>query len=151
MGKLGDLIPQDVKGILADSTIVVGNVIRCYTNHTNPPKEKRFIILGRDKTGNYIGTVFINSNINFNVINSQELLDLQYPIRKEKNEYLKWDSFIDCSKLVKFDYEYVRTKVVQKPECVLGTVQANDLEIIYQLVKKSPNISAIELQNIGLV
>jgi hypothetical protein len=150
MGNLGDFFTQDFKEKIADSSMHIGSVIRCYTTQTTPPKEKRFIILGRDSTNNYIGTIFINSNVNWNVINSQELLELQYPVKKDGNDYLDWDSFVDCSKLIKLEYEYVKNAIVAKPGCVLGTVKQADLEIIYTLVKSSTNISPIELKNIGI-
>lgn len=150
MTKLGDFFSENIKGKLAGSNIVPGNVIRCFTTDTNPPKEKRFVVLGVDVTGALIGTVFINSDVNFNVINSQELLELQYPIKKAGNEYLAWDSFVDCSKLVRFEYEYVKSKIVEKPKCVLGTVKSDDLKIIYELVQKSPVISKAELKKFGL-
>jgi hypothetical protein len=121
----------------------------CNTNQA--AKEKRFIVLGRDSFNNYIGTLFINTNVNFNIINSQELLELQYPVKKEGNEYLKWDSFVDCSKIVKLEYAYVKNKIVENPGCVLGKVKEADLEIIYTLVKSSPNISPMELKSIGLM
>lgn len=69
---------------------------------------------------------------------------------KDGNDYLDWDSFVDCSKLIKLEYEYVKNAIVAKPGCVLGTVKEADLEIIYTLVKSSPNISPIELKSIGI-
>jgi uncharacterized protein YfkK (UPF0435 family) len=152
MGNLGDFFSREIKEKLADNSIVNGSVIRCYSNATNPPKEKRFVILGRDLTGNFVGTVFINSTVNFKVINSQELLELQYFVKKDNdNKYLDWDSFIDCSKLIKFEYEYVKSSIVDRPACILGSVKDEDLEIIYKLVKSSPNNSPIELKNMGLL
>lgn len=150
MGKLGDFFTQEFKEKLADESMHIGSVIRCFVTQTNPPKIKRFIILGRDSSNNYIGTIFINTDVNWNVINSQEILELQYPVKHSENEYLDNDSFIDCSKLIKMEYEYVKNAIVEKPGCVLGKVKDDDLEIIYTLVKSSPNISPIELQSIGL-
>ena len=150
MGKLGDFFPQGSKEKLADDLMQIGSVVRCYVTQTNPPKEKRFIILGRDSAKQYIGAIFINTNVNFKVINSQELLELQYPVKKDGNDYLNWDSFVDCSKLIKLEFEHVKTAIVAKPDCVLGMVKKEDLEIIYTLVKSSPNISQAELKSIGL-
>ncbi len=99
MGSLADFFPKGMKQEVANFNLEVGNVIKCFTLHTNPPKEKRFVILGTNDKGDYVGSVFINSNINFNIINSQELLELQYPVKCQANSYLDYDSFIDCSEL----------------------------------------------------
>lgn len=145
------LIPKRLKERAADDSIQMGCVIRCFITQTKPPKEKRFIVLGKDTDNNYIGIVLINSNLNFKVMNNQELWNLQYPIKGKDNDYLEWDSFVDCSQLIKLEYEYVKNKIIEKPNAVLGNVKKTDLDIIITLIKSSSNISPVELKNIGLL
>lgn len=129
-----------MKQDIANFNLEVGNVIKCFTSHTNPPKEKRFVILGVNENGDYVGFVFINTNVNFNIINSQELLDLQYPVKNKSNDYLDHDSFIDCSELFEFDRQTLYELLIKEPERALGKVSPEDLEILFGLVKSSPII-----------
>ena len=107
MGSLGDFFPNGMKQEIANFNLEIGSVIKCFTSYTRPPKEKRFVILGINEEGNYVGSVFINTNVNFNIINSQELLELQYPVKNQANDYLDHDSFIDCSELFEFEREHL--------------------------------------------
>ena len=104
------------------------------------PKEKRFVVLGIDTNGDLIGVVFINSDINWKVIRTEELAQLQHFVTKEDNEYLEWDSYIDCSDLFELPYNEVSTSLQNNPQNVLGTVDAKDLKTIKEHVKKSPKI-----------
>lgn len=140
MGSLADFFPEGMKQDIANFNLEVGNVIKCFTSHTNPPKEKRFVILGVNENGDYVGSVFINTNVNFNIINSQELLDLQYPVKNQPNDYLDHDSFIDCSELFEFDRQTLYELLIKEPERALGKVSSEDLEILFGLVKSSPII-----------
>lgn len=140
MGSLGDFFPEGIKQDFADFNLEVGCVIKCFTYHTVPPKEKRFVILGINADGNYVGSVFINTNVNFNVINSQELLELQYPVKNQPNDYLDHDSFIDCSELFEFSRQDLFNLLIAEPEKALGKVSQEDLKILFNLVKSSPII-----------
>lgn len=151
MPSLYDLLSNRQLVSMANSTISVGNVIRCYVTNTRPPKIKRFIVLGKSNNGDLVGITFINSDINFNVINSQELIDLQHEIKANVNDFLDNDSFVDCSKLIKMDYSYIENAVVANPACIIGSVQQNDLEAILTNVKNSPNNSEILIEELGLI
>lgn len=140
MANLGDFFPDKLKKNFAEQNITVGTVIKCFVRNTNPPKEKRFVVLGIDTNGNLIGVVYINSDINWKVIRTEELAQLQHFVTKENNDYLDWDSYIDCSDLFELSYEEVNTSIQNKPQNVLGTVDANDLKTIKEHVKKSPKI-----------
>lgn len=140
MGRLSDFFPEGIKQEIANFNLEIGNVIKCFISHTNPPKEKRFVILGINDEGNYVGSVFINTNVNFNIINSQELLELQYPIKNQANDYLDHDSFIDCSELFEFDRQSLYDLLMKEPERALGKVLPEDLEKLFTLVKSSPII-----------
>lgn len=140
MGSLADFFPEGMMQDFANFNLEVGNVIKCFTSHTSPSKEKRFVILGINDNRDYVGSVFINTNVNFNIINSQELLELQYPVKNQANDYLDHDSFIDCSELFEFDRQILYDLLIKEPERALGKVSSEDLEILFDLVKSSPII-----------
>lgn len=151
MGSLGDFFPQGIKQNIANFNLEIGSVVKCFTNHTKPPKEKRFIILGVNDEGNYVGSVFINTNVNFNIINSQELLELQYPVKNQPNDYLDHDSFIDCSELFEFSRQDLFNLLIAEPERALGKVSQKDLETLFRLVKSSPIIEPKMLKKYKLI
>jgi hypothetical protein len=140
MPSLGDFFPDDLKKNFAKQNITIGTVIKCFVKNTNPPKEKRFVVLGIDANGDLIGVVFINSVINWKVIKTDELAQLQHYVTKEDNEYLDRNSYIDCSELFELPYNDVYTSIQSKPQNVLGSVIGDDLKTIKENVKKSPKI-----------
>src|SRR5207237_1330826 len=71
--------------------------------------------------------ICINSEINFNVIGSQMLLDLQYHLTAEGNAYIDHDSFADCSELHIMKIRSLTGAVVNDTTSVLGEVSASDL------------------------
>lgn len=151
MANLGDFFPEDFKANIADFNLSIGSVIKCFTTHTNPPKEKRFVILGVNDAGDFIGSVFINTNVNFKVMNSQELRDLQHPVKNQANDYLDHDSYIDCSALFEFSRQIVFELLMREPERALGTVTPDDLKTLLKLVKTSPTIEPKVLKKFNLI
>lgn len=86
MPTIGDYFNDDLKKKFTEQHIAVGSVIKCFVKKTAPPKEKRFVVLGIDDSGNVIGVVFINSEINWKIHNTLELAQLQLFVRKEEND-----------------------------------------------------------------
>lgn len=151
MANLGDFFPNDIKNNSVVNLLIPGSVIKLLAKETKPkPKKKRFIIIGKDINNNFIGVVYINSDINFNVINNQELVRLQHKIEKSDNDFLDWESSVDCSKIVVLNYELVKNEILEDISNVLGNVKTIDLEKIIELVKSSTNISPKELKSVGL-
>ena len=64
MPHLGDFFTDEFKDNYANNSIIKGAVLKFYVTKTKPPKEKRFVVLGEDNDDNYLGVVFINSEIN---------------------------------------------------------------------------------------
>ena len=85
MPSLGNFFSNDFRKNFAHRNIAKGSVIKCFVRNTNPPKEKRFVILGENIEGKLVGVVFINTNINWKVINTIELAQLQLFVRAENH------------------------------------------------------------------
>ena len=60
-------------------------------------RNKFFIVLGFDATGNIIGGVVINSKINTNLPSS--VTDYLMPVTVQQMSFLKYNSFVNCSQL----------------------------------------------------
>lgn len=145
MSALGDNFPDAFKKAYSIRALNPGSVIRTHSNHTKPPKEKRFIIAG--VKGNSIGVVYINSE------NSAppKLQSFQKSIIRENREaYLDRDSFVDCSKIYEYELEDLKRLVERNPEINLGIISTADLLDVIYLLQNSPNTDDKTLDKFGL-
>jgi uncharacterized protein YifN (PemK superfamily) len=128
----------------------VGKVLRCFIDFTTPPKEKRFIILGINEAQELLGVVFINSHINFNVMNTPTLTSLQYELKSSDNLFLTHDSFVNCAEIQKISQEKVKEFIQNDMQNILGEVKQQDLINIITLVQNAPTITPKTLKMFGL-
>mgnify|MGYP002623076312 FL=1 len=136
---------------LVTNTVEVGDVYRVKMTVKDgvTPKDgddsrnKFFVVLGFDDQGTIYGGVIINSKINQNV--SQSVKDYHMPISCEKYKFLDHDSFVNRANL--------KTKplsdFVGSPK--LGTVDDDDVELIKETIKNSPNEKKAKLKQFGLL
>ena len=145
MSPLGDRFPDHFKKNFSSDNVKVGAVLKTFSNHTKPPKEKRCIIVGIK--GNSVGVVYINTENNA----PSKLKSYQKPISKKGNEsILEWDSFIDCANLYEEDLEDLKRKIEDNANAHLGDISTSDLSGIITLVKGSPKIDDKTLEKFGL-
>ena len=148
---LGDIL-GDVGDKLAQDKIKVGNVSLINLDQQNgiTPKngdltrDKFFIVLGFDNEGNVIGGLVINSKINYNLPLS--VTDYQLPIKVEQCPFLKYNSFVNCSKIIvankaKFTKNTYRG-VISDPEFI---------DLLINTVKESPTVNTKLLKRFGLI
>jgi hypothetical protein len=100
---VGEELPEKLK-----HEIEVGNVYRIPLSRkdglhiTDPQQEelsKYFIVIGFDTEGNIYGGLLISSDHPRNVPHA--LLMYQYSVKVENNTFLKWDSWVNCTKIYK--------------------------------------------------
>lgn len=137
---LGDFLPEEWRSDFTARNVVVGTVIKLFVKDTDPPKEKRFVVVGSTEDKLLLATVYFNSEINKNVNWAKELVDQHLPFEKEGREYLDKNCFLDCSKLSPKEYEMIAEAVKNKPESVLGTVSEADWARIKESIINSPTI-----------
>lgn len=150
MTKLFDLLDDDSARNIAKDTIKIGNVYRIKMDEKNGIKPKTgdssrkkfFIVLGFDRDGNAYGGVIINSGINPHI--PQSMKDWHMPIKCSKYSFLEHDSFVDCSKL--------KTVCIEKfgQWLFLGVFSLEDVQLITETVKESPNETKEHLAMFGL-
>lgn len=147
---LSDFIPDGLKTGFAERNIQVGSVIKVYVTDTDPPKEKRLILVGASWDKLHFATVFINTAINPNIFTTQELINLNYEIVAEGCDFLDYDCFVDCSKLKSRTAEWLQGILNNDPSRLLGTVSENDMKEIRDRIKSASTISKNEKRNFGL-
>lgn len=100
---VGEELPEKLK-----HEIEVGNVYRIPLSRkdglhiTDPQQEelsKYFIVIGIDEAGNVYGGLLISSEPPKSVPRS--ILMYQYEVTAEDNPFLKWDSWVNCTKIYK--------------------------------------------------
>lgn len=117
----------------------LGTVIDIYDPYSYDEKHKYSVIVGVSEDAFYIGTVFINSEINISAINSPSLVDLQYLIKKANYTFLRRDSFVDCSH-IEDRLQITLVDQLNSNGRILGEIKANDLKAIIALVLNAPSI-----------
>lgn len=147
---LSNLFPEEFKEDFAKRNIKIGTVIKVFVTDTHPPKEKRLILVGISYDKLLFASVFINSEVNTNVFNSQELLALNLVLEAKDREYLDHNSHVDCSEIKKRDAKWLYQLVLEKPERVLGEVSEIDLQQIKLRIKSAKTISPATKKTFGL-
>lgn len=148
---LGDIL-EDVGDKLAQDKIKVGNVYLINLDQQNgiTPKngdltrDKFFIVLGFDNEGNVIGGLVINSKINYNLPSS--VTDYQLPIKVEQCPFLKYNSFVNCSKII------VANKAKFTKNTYRGEISDPEfIDLLINTVKESPTVNTKLLKRFGLI
>lgn len=131
--------------------IKIGDVFSIQMDESNgitpkdgyPTRRKFFVVLGFDNEGYVYGGVVINSHVNYNL--PDNIIDYQMPIKASKYSFLRYDSFVNCSKLKVATVEAISSSKL------LGSIKSEDLNLIIGTVCESPNESKIQLRRFGLL
>lgn len=146
---LGDFFPDELREGFGTRNLKVGSVIKLKVKDTNPPKEKRFIVVGITEDKLCLATVFINTEINTIINWSPELRALNIELKKEGREFLDWDSYVDCSKLSFRDYNELKEILDSKPEAVIGELSDADSFLIKETIKSASTIKGKHKKKFG--
>lgn len=147
---LGDLFPEELKKNNSKKELKIGTVLRLHVKDTDPPKIKRFIIIGFTEDKVTLATVYINTEINTNVNWSIEQQDLQLSLSSENREYLEHDSFVDCSKFFLKGVQEITDIVKSRPEVIIGELNQDDLKIVIEKIKNATTIKGKVKKKYGL-
>jgi len=118
----------------------VGTVIDILDPLSFHDKHKYSIIVGISDDSFFLGTVYINSEINPSAINSPELAALQYPIYREKYGFLLVTSYVDCSDM-KDRMQHGLLQAINDTGRILGRIARDDMGNIITLVLEAESIA----------
>lgn len=107
---------------------------------------KFFIVVGLCDAKLFLCSVYINSNIHPSIMSRQHLLELQVPIKKSNNHFLKHDSFACCSTHIPMESELVGNWVSDKSCKVIGAVHPDDLINITKALIASDLLTEEEIE-----
>lgn len=153
MANLGDFFSKkDSESLFNSIALTPGTIIRCFSDITTPPKIKFLIVISVTNDAAYIMSVFINKHINWKVHKTEELVNLQYPIKPQGFKHLKFISYIDCSDLSVHSYQEIYDQISKKyDDCVCGCLSEDDFNKVKALLVSSPKITAKKLKLAGLI
>ena len=117
----------------------IGTILDILDSHSNPPKRKYSIIIAIAEDKFYVGTVYINTEVNILTINSPELVALQHEISQAKNSFLRHDSFVDCSDM-KSRLQSELLRQLNTGGRIIGKIAKDDLVAINALVRSADTI-----------
>ncbi|MHA8057172.1 hypothetical protein [Aquirufa nivalisilvae] len=146
---LSEYFDDEIQKEYVKRSLKVGSVIKLFVKDTIPPKEKRFIIVGISPDKLVLATIFINTDINYFIQSTPELVNLQIKLESEGREYLDTDSHIDCSKLVERGYSEIENILFNKPDAIIGTLSEEDYFIIKSALISSKGIKGKHKKKFG--
>ena len=98
---------------------------------------KYFAVVGEDGN-NLIGAFFINSEVNTNVIRTQEQHDLQMPLTNTRYQFLSKDlSYLNCAYLVRIDKDSLRAHINTRKVTYRATLEEGDMDYILNKLRAS--------------
>ncbi len=106
-------------------------------------RNKFFVILGWDDSGNAYGGVVFNSGVNQKLPYNVRLY--HYPIGKSAYSFLSHNSFIDCTSLMRV----CGSQLSSATFC--GALTQEHLECVLGAVREAGTISAIKLRMYGII
>ena len=150
MTSLGDAFPKEFKDGFASRNVKPGVVIKAFVPNTNPPKEKRFVLVGEKYDKLVFATVFINTEINANIFKDADTRQLHLPFDDADREYLDHPSFVDCSQLIFRDKSWLEKILAEDNTRLIGEVNQEDFSLIKKTIKSAKTISISHKKNFGL-
>lgn len=148
---LGEAFPDNFKREFANRQLKPGVVIKAFVDDTNPPKEKRFIVVGTNSDSNEAAVIFINSELrlhaNWNITfkNAQKLL------KSDNREFLDKDSYVDCARLYKKNLRSLKENLKENPGLIIGNLSENDEKLIFGTLSGSQLLSTKEKRKFNLI
>lgn len=145
MGKLGDILSQDKQELIYKKTVNVGDVF--LKNFDGISHKKYFIVVGMSKDKITICSVFINSEINQYVkTRKPHLIRLHVPLSKQNNNFLKYDSYGDCSAIIPSTVEKISEQIARKECQIIGNIFEKDLFLLQKTLVSSGLLSEYEIE-----
>lgn len=140
---LGDLLGSADKSKLFKKSLRIGDVfLKKFEGIKHP---KFFIVAGLSKNKVYLCSVYINSRIHPSIMKRQYLLELQIPLRKQNNPFLKYDSFANCSTHIPMESESLSNWIADNSCKVIGSIFKKDINLIIETLKGSGLMSEEEM------
>ena len=128
-------LDSNIKRKLYLSTLNKGDVL--LKDFQESDHLKYFVIAGMNEEKVFVCSVFINSQIHPSLLKKPKLLGLQIPIEKNKNNFLRYDSYANCAYPIKLEGTQIASQINDGSCKIIGSIDAEDLTKIQNALKSS--------------
>lgn len=97
---------------------------------------KFFVVVGVNRDS-FVGFFFINSNIHKAIMNRQELLDMQYPMKHADYPFLKYDSFLSATQIMTIRKDELAADISEKTAKIVGEMKKEHLSELLEAARSS--------------
>lgn len=149
MQTFGDFLPKETRNQLANVNLQTGAVLKYHVPFTNPPKEKRVIVVAFDSEKALFALVLINSEINENL--SQEAKNLHLELNANGRPYLDHNSHVNCSQIFEQEVEKVKEILAESPGVHLGNLNEVDLKNVTDKIRGAITITRKQKRKYNLL
>lgn len=146
---LSDFFSDDYKESFAKRNIALGCSILIKIEELTEDHSKYIIVVGENEDELAIGYVTINSRINENVFPTPYLKSLHVKIKAADHNFLKYDSYADCSSIKIIDKKKLIDHLMQNPDKVVGNIESSTFQTIQGIITASRTISVKEKKRFG--
>ncbi len=146
---LSDYFPESLKKDFAEQNIDLGKTLLIKIPDFDVSYKKYWIIIATNER--YIAGVIINTEINENIFWNEELKKLNLRIFQKEHPFLKYDSFIDCSKINKQPFEEICKAIISNPSIVVGNITDELLKQIHICITTAKTISTKDKKDFGFL
>jgi hypothetical protein len=121
-------------------------VVKLFCHFTNPPKEKRLVIVGLNPE---LLLLVVNTNIPRFYQNKPHLSCQQIILEKQKENFLHHDSWLDCSEVIReFEIEEIKEILVNDSARILGELSDETISRIMDVVADSETLEQRHINSI---
>ncbi|WP_323757996.1 hypothetical protein [Roseivirga sp.] len=152
MPSLLDLLGNNDKEKLIEQRIIRGSVIKISNLFKQGGSVKYLVILGKNPSGDFIGSVCINTPRNNGLMQNDSVFkDLQHYIFKSKNGFLKHDSLVNCSQITRLSCDRIKECFNDNFDNHLGFLDEADVKEVIKKVVSAPTITPKQLKEFQLL
>ena len=149
MSSIGDSLQDKTRKELISSQIQPGAVFFLFDEFAK--KEKYVVILGVDNECIMVGTLYINSEINTNVIRTAAQRELQFKLKCSEYSFLSYDSFVNTSYILKRKFEVLVDSICENNGGYIGQITERDFGNLRSIMSLSREISRADKKDFGLI
>ena len=126
---------MEIPTSLIESQLDRGTILHS-TMFENIDHGKFFVIVGVN--AEYIaGFFFINSNINIHIEGKQEQLNMQYPLKKEDYDFLRYDSFLSATRIEKIPRSRIADTINTGITQIVGVLKQEHMDELLEKARGS--------------
>ena len=141
-----EALPANLKEQHRNREIEVGDVYYMRVEGVDHPKY--FIVVGKHENNVSLATVYVNTEDTYYELNPT-LRSLQKEALKEDYDFLKYNSYIDCSNIIPRNISLIQDTFNRDKDIFVGVVNDNQVDDIIRNLIDSPNVKGKTCKRYG--